>query len=54
MILFLHWTAKEDGLYFYRRITEDSWQISEGQAGWILYEIGYDQGEAVSRIMQKQ
>ena len=37
----------EDGLYFYRKI------VSEGKAflkedGWMLFEIGYDQGEAVT------
>ena len=40
----------EDGLYFYRRI------VSEGapflkKDGWMLFEIGYDQGEAVSKLM---
>lgn len=41
----------EDGLYFYRRI------VSEGRAflkrdGWMLFEIGYDQGEEVSKLMK--
>ena len=41
----------EDGLYFYRRI------ISEGKAflkkdGWMLFEIGYDQGEDVWKLMR--
>ncbi len=40
----------EDGLYFYRKI------VSEGapflkKDGWMLFEIGYDQGEAVSKLM---
>ena len=42
----------EDGLYFYRRI------VSEGSAyvkenGWMLFEIGYDQGEDVSKLLEK-
>ena len=40
-----------DGLDFYRRI------IAEGvghlePGGWLLFEIGYDQGEAVSACMR--
>lgn len=42
--------GKEDGLYFYDRIIrESSAHLSEN--GWLLFEIGYDQGEAVSRLM---
>ena len=42
----------EDGLYFYRKI------VSEGRAflkenGWMLFEIGYDQGEAVKALMRE-
>ena len=42
----------EDGLYFYRKI------VSEGKAflkenGWMLFEIGYDQGEAVKSLMRE-
>ena len=42
----------EDGLYFYRKI------VSEGRAflkenGWMLFEIGYDQGEAVKSLMRE-
>lgn len=42
----------EDGLYFYRMITKKS--ISRlKKNGMLLYEIGYDQGEAVSGIMKE-
>ena len=42
----------EDGLYFYRKI------VSEGKLflkkdGWMLFEIGYDQGENVSKLLEK-
>ncbi len=40
-----------DGLLFYRRIVQESAQyLKEG--GWLLFEIGYDQGEAVSAMMR--
>ena len=43
--------GKEDGLYFYRKI------VSEGKLflkkdGWMLFEIGYDQGGDVSKLMK--
>lgn len=42
--------GREDGLYFYDRIIrESSAHLSEN--GWLLFEIGYDQGEAVSRLL---
>ncbi len=44
--------GKEDGLYFYRRIVEESPQyLTKG--GKLLFEIGYDQGEDVSMLMRK-
>ncbi|MDY3016054.1 MAG: peptide chain release factor N(5)-glutamine methyltransferase [Blautia sp.] len=44
--------GKEDGLYFYRSITAQcSRYLKPG--GWLLYEIGYDQGASVSDIMKK-
>lgn len=45
--------GKEDGLYFYRRIIEDAKAYLE-DGGWLLFEIGYDQAEAVSMLMQTQ
>ena len=42
----------EDGLDFYRKITAESVQyLREG--GQLLFEIGYDQGEAVSALMKE-
>ena len=44
--------GKEDGLYFYRKITEKSRKHLK-QGGWLLFEIGYDQGEDVAKMMEK-
>ena len=39
--------GREDGLYFYRKITEESsGYLKEG--GWLMFEIGCSQGEQVS------
>ena len=44
--------GKEDGLYFYRRIIEEAREhLSE--KGWLLFEIGWDQKEAVSNLMEE-
>ena len=43
----------EDGLYFYRKITETAKEHLPG-GGMLFYEIGCDQGEAVSGIMKEQ
>lgn len=45
--------GKEDGLFFYRKI------IGEADAylnpkGWLIFEIGYDQGMAVSSMMREK
>ena len=45
--------GKEDGLYFYRKIIREA----EGYlkpGGILAFEIGYDQGEAVSDLMKNQ
>jgi release factor glutamine methyltransferase len=42
----------EDGLDFYRKITEQSLQVLEA-GGMLAYEIGYDQGTEVSDLMIK-
>ena len=42
--------GKEDGLYFYRVLAlECSKHLNKG--GCVYFEIGYDQAEAVSRIL---
>ncbi|MGI6068901.1 MAG: peptide chain release factor N(5)-glutamine methyltransferase [Blautia sp.] len=43
----------EDGLDFYRRIIRQSASCLE-PGGWLLFEIGYDQGEQVSALMKTQ
>jgi len=45
--------GKEDGLYFYRRILEDCSPFLNPGA-WILFEIGYDQGQDVSDLMKSR
>lgn len=42
----------EDGLYFYRRITEEAGKYLKPN-GLLAFEIGYNQGEAVSRLMKE-
>ena len=43
----------EDGLYFYREIIREAEQYLK-KGGILAFEIGYDQGEAVSQLMEKQ
>ena len=44
--------GKEDGLYFDRIITEKSPEYLTSD-GYLYFEIGYDQGEAVSAMMRQ-
>lgn len=41
----------EDGLYFYRKITAQGGNYLK-PGGWLLYEIGCTQGEAVSEMLR--
>ena len=43
----------EDGLYFYRQITGESCHHLK-KDGWLLFEIGCDQGAEVSSILESQ
>lgn len=42
----------EDGLDYYRRIIEDAPEYLK-DTGWLIFEIGYNQGEAVSTLMKE-
>lgn len=44
--------GREDGLYFYRRITAQAAEYLKPE-GWLCMEIGYDQGDAVSQLMRE-
>ena len=48
---FLALDGKEDGLYFYRRIVEESSKYLK-KGGKLYFEIGHDQGEDVSKLMK--
>ena len=43
--------GKEDGLYFYRKIVSASVDYLNPE-GWLMFEIGYDQGEALREMMK--
>lgn len=43
--------GREDGLYFYRKIINGAKAYLK-PSGWLFFEIGYDQGEAVSGMMR--
>lgn len=44
--------GKEDGLFFYRRIAAEAYGFLRS-GGYLFFEIGYDQAEAVRRIMEE-
>lgn len=49
---FIALDGKEDGLYFYRKIVENSVNyLNEG--GKLYFEIGHDQGEDVKKLMEQ-
>ena len=41
-----------DGLCFYRRIVAECLDYLK-PSGWLMFEIGHDQGQAVSAMMEK-
>ncbi len=41
----------EDGLDFYRQIIQEAPNYLQDD-GWLIFEIGFDQGEAVSKLME--
>ncbi len=43
----------EDGLFFYQRIVEKAGGFLT-KGGWLLFEIGYNQGEAVRELMKEK
>ena len=45
--------GKEDGLYFYRRLAQEGKSYLQA-GGRVFYEIGYDQGPAVTAILNKE
>jgi release factor glutamine methyltransferase len=45
--------GREDGLYFYRKITADTTQFL-CRGGMLFYEIGYDQAVDVQKIMEAE
>lgn len=49
---FIALDGKEDGLYFYRRIVEESPRYLK-KGGKLYFEIGHDQGDDVSRLMKE-
>lgn len=42
--------GREDGLFFYRKIVKESKKYLK-KDGWLLFEIGCDQGEAVCELL---
>ncbi|MDE6639812.1 MAG: peptide chain release factor N(5)-glutamine methyltransferase [Acetatifactor sp.] len=44
--------GSEDGLIFYRRILEECPRYLQ-KGGMLFFEVGYDQGEEVSRLMEQ-
>lgn len=49
---FIALDGKEDGLYFYRKIIEESPRYLK-QSGKLYFEIGHDQGAAVKHLMKE-
>lgn len=52
MSLYRLWTAEDDGLDFYRKITEESRKYLKS-GGMLFYEIGYNQSKDLHNIMEE-
>lgn len=48
-----HWMVRKDGLYFYREITKQA-GVYLNAGGILAFEIGYNQGEAVSQMLKEE
>ncbi|MFK4785899.1 peptide chain release factor N(5)-glutamine methyltransferase [Fusobacterium sp. MFO224] len=46
-------TDEGDGYYFYKKITEESWDYLR-KGGYLAFEVGYNQGEKVAQMMEKK
>ena len=44
--------GEKDGLFFYRRITQEAEKYLN-PGGYLMYETGYDQAEAVEEILKE-
>lgn len=44
--------GREDGLYFYRRLADQAVSFLK-QGGWLIVEIGCEQGKAVSELLKR-
>lgn len=45
--------GKEDGLYFYRFIIDEGWNYLKPE-GYLCFEIGFDQGESVPKLLEER
>lgn len=43
----------DDGLYFYRKITVSAVQMLR-PGGWLIFEVGWQQGQAVQQLLREQ
>lgn len=50
---FMALDGREDGLYFYRAITKRAMEFLV-PGGWLMYEIGCEQGKAVQELLRQE